>query len=171
MKTIQIPRCYFSQDSPIVEVQLRAFSDASKKAFAAVLYMRVTYSNGRVQTSPVTSKTRVALIKRQTIPQLELLAYKEDRPGCLLGRFQNHTLLDSKRKAVETVHPKQSGQDSSTDKQMRLATLPSERKSRGFPFTQYDRNRVGGQFNLVEWTVFPLSFRRMAARSAYNRSK
>lgn len=46
MKTIQIPRCYFSHDSSIVEVQLHAFSDASKKAYIAVLYMRTTYSNG-----------------------------------------------------------------------------------------------------------------------------
>ena len=54
-------------------MQLHAFSDASEKADAAVLYMRTTYSNGRIQTSLVTSKTTVAPIKRQMIPHLELL--------------------------------------------------------------------------------------------------
>lgn len=104
MKTIQIPRCYFSQDSSIVEIQLHAFSDASEKAYAAVLYMRTTYSNGQVQTSLVTSKTTVTPIKKQpNLPRItrsttcvhsHCLAYKEDRPSGLLGRFKNRTLLD-----------------------------------------------------------------------------
>lgn len=39
MITIQIPRCYFSQDSSIIKVQFHTFSNAYEKAYLAVLYM------------------------------------------------------------------------------------------------------------------------------------
>jgi len=71
LNTIRIPRCYFDQDQ--IETQLRAFSDASNKAYAAVIYTRTTYENGNVQVRIVASKTRVEPVKTRTIPRLELL--------------------------------------------------------------------------------------------------
>lgn len=68
---VRIPRCYF-QSSP-VETQIHGFSDASDRAYAAVLYLRSVYEDGRIQVSLVASKSRVAPIKKQTIPRLELL--------------------------------------------------------------------------------------------------
>jgi hypothetical protein len=67
-----IPRCYFDKKSQITSIQLHGFSDASERAYAAVVYLRMTDSSDNVQTSLVISKTKVAPIKRLTIPRLEL---------------------------------------------------------------------------------------------------
>ena len=68
---IKIPRCYFS--SVPKEKQYHAFSDASKLAYAAVVYVRTCYENGLIDVKLVASKSRVAPLKTQTIPRLELL--------------------------------------------------------------------------------------------------
>ena len=67
----RIPRCYFARQR--VDIQLHGFSNASERAYAAVVYIRSTYSDGQVEVRPVASKSRVTPIKRQTIPRLELL--------------------------------------------------------------------------------------------------
>ena len=67
-----IPRCYYLKEANIVSTQLHGFSDASEKAYTGVVYLRMEYSKGMVYTSLVASKTRVAPIKRVTIPRLEL---------------------------------------------------------------------------------------------------
>ncbi len=48
------------------------FLDASEDAYAAVVYLRLVDSTGHVHISLVTSKTKVAPIKRLSIPRLEL---------------------------------------------------------------------------------------------------
>ena len=70
---IRIPRCYFQERCTTTNIQLHAFSDASEKAYAAAVYLRLTYSDGQVETRLIASKTRVVPIKTQTIPRLELL--------------------------------------------------------------------------------------------------
>ena len=70
---VKIPRCYFCLELKVISVQLHAFSDASERAYAAVLYARSVYSNGHVKVRLISSKTRVSPIKRQSIPRLELL--------------------------------------------------------------------------------------------------
>ena len=70
---ISIPQCYFSLEHSIVSQQLHGFSDASVRAYAAVVYLRTEYENGHVRMCLIASKTRVAPLKEQTIPQLELL--------------------------------------------------------------------------------------------------
>ena len=67
-----IPRCYFNKESNVTSVELHGFCDASEQAYGAVIYLRMTDSAGDVQISLVTSKTKVAPIKRLTIPRLEL---------------------------------------------------------------------------------------------------
>ena len=67
-----LPRCYHPKDITKDSVQLHGFSDASENAFAAVVYMRVIDMNRAVHVSLVFSKTQVALLKRLTIPRLEL---------------------------------------------------------------------------------------------------
>ena len=67
-----IPRCYFDKRSQIATVQLHGFSDASENAYAAVIYLRMIDTFGKVQISLVTAKTKVAPIKKLTIPRLEL---------------------------------------------------------------------------------------------------
>ena len=70
---VSVPRCYFTRNSTPVENQLHGFSDGSERAFAAVVYLRTKYENGHIDVNIVASKSRVAPIKEQTIPHLELL--------------------------------------------------------------------------------------------------
>ena len=72
LSKVEIPRCYFPTSIDDCSVQLHGFSDASEDAYSAVVYVRSESSRGLIHTSLVTSKTRVAPIKRQTIPRLEL---------------------------------------------------------------------------------------------------
>ena len=65
-----IPRCYFS--TTVREYKLCGFSDASTKAYAAVVYLQGNMETER-RSVFVASKTRIAPIKQQTIPRLELL--------------------------------------------------------------------------------------------------
>ena len=71
---VHIPRCYFPKQAQIVSFQLHGFSDASENAYARVVYLRMEDSDGVTYTSLVASKTRVAPIKRLSIPRLELCA-------------------------------------------------------------------------------------------------
>lgn len=72
LTTKYIPRCYFPKDGRIMCKQLHGFSDASESAYAAVVYFRSMDTDGKVYVSLVTAKTKVAPIKRLTIPRLEL---------------------------------------------------------------------------------------------------
>ncbi|XP_070071102.1 uncharacterized protein [Drosophila takahashii] len=55
-------------------IELHGFSDASTKAYAAVVYIRVTNDDGSISVSIVAAKTRVAPLKQQSLPRLELCA-------------------------------------------------------------------------------------------------
>ena len=73
LSQIRVPRYYhIHQHTPSI-VQTHGFSDASKRAYAAVIYLRTVYSDGMVSTCILASKTRVAPMKKQTTPRLELL--------------------------------------------------------------------------------------------------
>ncbi|XP_072377748.1 uncharacterized protein [Diabrotica undecimpunctata] len=70
LNKINIPR-YIMCDK-IVHMELHAFSDASKDAYSAVLYVRTVDENGTVYVRLLCSKTRVSPIKVLTVPRLEL---------------------------------------------------------------------------------------------------
>ena len=70
---IKVPRYYFEHNQSICGCQLHGFCDASKQAYAAVVYLRSTYEDGHVNVRMIASKTRVGPTKPQTIPRLELL--------------------------------------------------------------------------------------------------
>ena len=67
-----ISRCYFDKNTRIIAMELHGFCDASERAYAAVVYLRMVDTTGNVQVTLITSKTKVAPIKRMTIPRLEL---------------------------------------------------------------------------------------------------
>ena len=66
------PRCYYPKDVHMAFNQLHRFSDASDEAYSGVVYLRMVDTTGRVHTSLVIAKTKVAPIKRISIPRLEL---------------------------------------------------------------------------------------------------
>ena len=76
-----IPRYYYEVDS----VQLHGFCDVSEDAYSGVVYIRGQDRCGNMYVSLVISKTKVAPLKRLTIPRLELCGAK------LLSQLLHHT--------------------------------------------------------------------------------
>ena len=72
MKRISVPRCI--QPFHPVQMELNHFSDASEVAYGVVSYLRVIAKDGRIECTIVMAKSRLAPLKRLTLPRLELQA-------------------------------------------------------------------------------------------------
>ena len=72
ISVIRIPRCCTPVGVKIVHRQLIGFSDASEKAYCAFVYLRSIDMTGKIYSSLVMAKTRVAPLKKVTLPRLEL---------------------------------------------------------------------------------------------------
>ena len=70
--TMFLPRCFLNGDEERTYT-LNGFCDASKQAYAAVVYLVVKTPAGQT-TRFVVAKTQVSPLKSQTIPRLELLS-------------------------------------------------------------------------------------------------
>ena len=70
INNIRIDRCLTNIVNPTT-YQLHGFCDASEQAFAACVYLRAI-NKDKVSTQLICSKSRVAPLKQQTIPRLEL---------------------------------------------------------------------------------------------------
>ncbi|XP_062714170.1 uncharacterized protein LOC134290953 [Aedes albopictus] len=70
LNEIRIDRCVILPNA--VEVELHCFSDASMKAYGACLYVRSLDEAGNVRVQLLSSKSKVAPLKTQSIPRLEL---------------------------------------------------------------------------------------------------
>ena len=81
LQTVSIPRCLFAANKEVRSVQLHAFSDASEKAFATSVYLRVEYKTDEVDVRFIAAKAKVSPIKAQSIPRLELLG------ACLMSQL------------------------------------------------------------------------------------
>ena len=67
-----LPRCYFANEES-KEISLHGFSDASEKAYGAVIYIRAIYEHHPPTVQLVVAKSRVLPLKeKRTIPELEL---------------------------------------------------------------------------------------------------
>ena len=69
---ICVPRFYFANCAQPLSCSLQGFCDASKVAYAAVIYLLINTACG-CTTRFVTCKTRVSPVSQPTIPRLELL--------------------------------------------------------------------------------------------------
>uniref|UniRef100_A0A6B0VB60 Putative transposable element n=1 Tax=Ixodes ricinus TaxID=34613 RepID=A0A6B0VB60_IXORI len=75
IQTVLIRRCVMKEPREIVSsLQLHIFCDASPVAYGTCAYLRVEGKDGKVEVNLVFSKSRVAPIKRLTLPRLELMA-------------------------------------------------------------------------------------------------
>ncbi|XP_068670896.1 uncharacterized protein [Montipora foliosa] len=75
VSSIVVPRCILGdvQVEDVTCIQLHGFADASKSAYGANVYIRLTTS-GTSSVCFLASKTRVALLIGESIPRLELMA-------------------------------------------------------------------------------------------------
>ena len=63
---------YFPKEVNDTYTQLPGFSEASKSPYVGVVYLRAVEQNGSIHVSLVMAKTKVAPIKRLTMPRVEL---------------------------------------------------------------------------------------------------
>ena len=85
---MEIPRQYFNNvDS---EVQLHVFCDSSQLAYGTVAYLRGTTPKSGTKCTFVMSKSKVAPIKPQTMPRLELPAAVLETE---LSKYLSNTIL------------------------------------------------------------------------------
>ncbi|CAB4019969.1 Hypothetical predicted protein [Paramuricea clavata] len=86
------PRCFVvGVEEEVMSYSLHGFCDASVKAYAAVIYLKMETLHG-VYVRFVTSKSRVSPLERQSIPRLELLS------ALILAR-----LIDNVERALKSV--------------------------------------------------------------------
>ncbi|XP_036149086.1 uncharacterized protein LOC118647752 [Monomorium pharaonis] len=105
-------------------MELHGFADASNLAMAAVVYVRTETSDKEFSVRLACAKSRVAPLKRVTIPRLELCA------ALLLARLMKHT--------IETLDLKETPIFLWTDSSATLAWITAH-PSR---WKDYVRNRV-----------------------------
>ncbi|GFS67956.1 DUF1758 domain-containing protein [Trichonephila clavipes] len=72
VNNFKIPRCILLRAT--IRIEIHGFSDASERAYAAVVYIKCFNESGQSQTRLLCSKSRVAPLKTLTIPRLELSA-------------------------------------------------------------------------------------------------
>ncbi|XP_055522990.1 uncharacterized protein LOC129717170 [Wyeomyia smithii] len=70
LNELRIKRCVIIPQP--VAVVIHCFSDASEKAYGACLYLKSINAGGEVRVHLLSSKSRIAPLKCQTIPRLEL---------------------------------------------------------------------------------------------------
>ena len=70
LRQIQIPRG-LGLTSTSQSVEIHGFSDASERAYAAVVYLRVRNESGDVRIHFISAKTNVAPLKHLSLPRLE----------------------------------------------------------------------------------------------------
>ncbi|XP_035233319.1 uncharacterized protein LOC118205140 [Stegodyphus dumicola] len=94
LEHIHVPRCFLKTDTNLVVLQ--GFSDASSKAYGAVIYIQTVSSTGEVNSTLLCSKSRVAPTKCITIPRLELCA-------CLLLAKLTEKVLTAVKLQIDSV--------------------------------------------------------------------
>ncbi|XP_058984316.1 uncharacterized protein LOC131805086 [Musca domestica] len=73
LNNFKIPRHVFCGEIP-TKIQLHVFADASERAFGAAIYICFIGKDGRVVVRLICAKSRVAPLRKQTLPRLELCA-------------------------------------------------------------------------------------------------
>ena len=98
LSNIKLRRCYTSHPQPTRQ-ELHGFSDASKKASGAVVYLRTTYSSHPPTVSLVSAKTKVA---KRDVPKKKKGTKKAEE--------------DSPQPPLESIDPDSSDEDDKPEK-------------------------------------------------------
>ena len=77
-------KCDETNVNTTVKREIHVFTDASEKAYCAAAYLRCVKRNGECTTRLIASKTKVAPLKKMTLPRLELMGALI---GARLGKF------------------------------------------------------------------------------------
>jgi hypothetical protein len=67
-------RCLFPEENEIENSQLHTFCDASEEAYAAVIYVRNAYHDGRIRIHQIKASNKLAPKKTISVHKLELNA-------------------------------------------------------------------------------------------------
>ncbi|XP_055905489.1 uncharacterized protein LOC129940981 [Eupeodes corollae] len=137
LKAIEIPRWInFTKES---KIEVHGFCDASEKAYAAAIYLRIT-TGIKIYTNLILAKTRVAPLKNKSIARLELCG------ALLLAQLLVHT--------VKTMELQSSKIFAWCDSQITLAWI----KSAPYIRTTFVANRVAEIQELTDpqrWNYVP----------------
>ncbi|GFW39253.1 uncharacterized protein TNCV_1832391 [Trichonephila clavipes] len=178
LNEINIPRYYFQNTLPsnATTIQLHCFSDASKKAYGTVAYLRTELNNGNIISSFAASKSRVAALKTLSIPRLELMSAllsTSDKiatalklPAVSVERLANQRLhlrrkevsdwLDARHSTIKEI------QKLSDPKEWRYCKgkdNPADLISRGLSLNDLKNNRIwwhGPKWLTMKQTEWPL---------------
>ena len=72
---IVIPRWYINHcNSPVLDISLHGFSDASLNAYSWCLFLLYSFVDKQHHCLLITAKSRIAQVKKSTVPRLELRA-------------------------------------------------------------------------------------------------
>ena len=103
----------------VTNMQLHGYADSSGKAYACVIYLRTLFDNGEVLTTFIASKSRVAPIKKITIPRLELMGVVI---GCRMIKFVSDQLKINLEKSILFTDSKYVVEWTKTKKSLRRFT-------------------------------------------------
>ncbi|XP_024889273.1 uncharacterized protein LOC112465780 [Temnothorax curvispinosus] len=91
LEAIRVPR-WLASGAEDCRLELHGFADASERAYAAVVYLRIESGDGKVEVRLLEAKTKVAPLKQVTLLRMELSA------AALLVRIAEHAqrILEAK---------------------------------------------------------------------------
>ena len=118
------------------QIQIHGFADASKHAYAAVVYARASQADGRGDPRILTAKTRVAPVRTITIPRLELCA------AVLLKRLIEK-VISSMNRRIDSIR-------AWSDSQVALAWIAAE-PSRWSVFVSNRVSEIQSSIFKCEW--------------------
>lgn len=137
---IRMKRCLFPDEDNIIRSELHTFGDASEEAYAAVVYLRNVYSDGRVGIHQLKAATKLAPKQTLSVPRLELNA------SLLAARLARFVTGSLSRK----IHKRYFWTDSSTVRNWIRATASF--------YVIFVSNRIGEIQTLteaLEWRFIP----------------
>ena len=69
LTNLRVPRCCLMKDQVVLACELHEFSDASERAYAAVVYLKIVYQQGGAGNIQfMASRTRVCPLKNRAFP-------------------------------------------------------------------------------------------------------